>query len=219
MRKNNNISMPTTTELTEKYLSQHPSIKDCLRAGVINYSKLSRKIAKELNIEKKTSMEAILIATRRYAEKIKKEKIRQEKIIQILKGSELEIKNKIVVAIIQKNVPSEDLLDIEKKIKKRGDTIYVIEGTKTYTLVTSKKYLEDVQNKFKNRIIKTTEDQAMIIMKNPTGVEETTGFVAYLYSLFGEYGVNILETMSCWTDTIIVISEKDIAAVMSFLKF
>ena len=43
--------MPTTTELTEKYLAEHPSIKDCLREGVINYSKLSRKIAKDLNLD------------------------------------------------------------------------------------------------------------------------------------------------------------------------
>jgi len=39
-------NMPTTTEITEKYLTEHPSIKDCLKQGIINYSKLSRKIAK-----------------------------------------------------------------------------------------------------------------------------------------------------------------------------
>lgn len=211
--------MPTTAELTEKYLSQHPSIKDCLKEGIINYSKLSRKIAKELNIEKKTSMEAILIATRRYAEKIKQEKVREETIINILKKSELEIKNKIVVAIIQKNFPLEALIELEKRIKKNGDVVYTIEGTKTYTIITSEKYAKDVEQIFTNKIIKITKDQAMIIMKNPKGIEETTGFTAYLYSRFGEHGVNILETMSCWTDTILVISEEDIATVMRFLKF
>jgi len=217
--KINYITMPTTAELTKKYLSKHLSIKDCLREGIINYSKLSRKIAKELNIEKKTSMEAILIATRRYENEIKKEKIRQEEIIDILKNTELEIKNKIFVAIIQKYILPESLIAIEKKIKNQGDAVYVIEGIKTYTLITSEKYLEDVQNKFKNRIIKISKDQAMIIMKNPSGVEETTGFISYIYSIFGENGVNILETMSCWTDTIIVISEDDIATVIKFLKF
>jgi hypothetical protein len=211
--------MPTTTELTEKYLAGHPSIKDCLREGIINYSKLSRKIAKEIDIEKKTSMEAILIATRRYEDKIKKEKVRQEKIIQILKESELEIKNKIIVTIIQKNIFPESLLKIEKKIKKQDDSVYAIEGTKTYTLITSEKYLDEIKNKFKNKIINLSIDQAMIIMKNPRGVEETTGFVAYIYSLFGEHGVNILETLSCWTDTIFIISESDIPRVMKFLKF
>jgi len=211
--------MPTTAELTEKYLSEHPSIKDCLREGIINYSKLSRKIAKELSIEKTTSIEAILIAARRYEDKIKKEKIREDKILEILKQSELEIKNKIIVAIVQKNFTTETLLDFEKKIKKSADIVYLIEGTKTYTIITSEKYFEEIKRTFSDKIIKTAKNQAMIIMKNPKGIEETTGFTAYLYSRFGEYGVNILETMSCWTDTIFVISEEDIATTMKFLKF
>jgi len=211
--------MPTTAELTEKYLSEHPSIKDCLRKGIINYSKLSRKIAKELNIEKKTSIEAILIAARRYEAKIKKDKVREEKILNILKQSELEIKNKIIVAILQKNFPLDKLIKLETKIKQQEDIVYAIEGTKTYTIITSEKYLREIEVIFENKIIKITKNQAMIIMKNPKGIEETTGFTAYLYSRFGEYGVNILETMSCWTDTIFVISEDDIATVMKFLKF
>jgi len=211
--------MPTTAELTEKYLSEHPSIKDCLREGIINYSKLSRKIAKDLSIEKTTSIEAILIAARRYEDKIKKEKIREDKILEILKQSELEVKNKIIVAIVQKNFTAETLLNFEKKIKKNADIVYLIEGTKTYTIITSEKYFEEIKRTFSNKIIKTTKNQAMIIMKNPKGIEETTGFTAYLYSRFGEYGVNILETMSCWTDTIFVISEEDIATTMKFLKF
>jgi len=211
--------MPTTAELTEKYIANHPSIKDCLKQGLINYSRLSRKIAKELNIEKKTSIEAILIAARRYEEKIKKEKIREEKIIQILKNSELEIKNKIVVVILKKNITPEELINLERNIKKQDDLVYVIEGTKTYTIITSEKYLKNIKNKFSRKIIKISREQAMIIMKNPEGVEETTGFTAYLYSRFGDHGVNILETMSCWTDTIFVISENDISIALKFLKF
>ena len=95
--------MQTTTELTKQYLKEHPSIKDCLKHGIINYSKLSRKIAKELDIQKKTSLEAILIACRRYETKLKNEKILEDKILGILKRSELEIKNKIAVVIIDKN--------------------------------------------------------------------------------------------------------------------
>ena len=211
--------MTTTTELTEIYLSNHPSIKDCLKQGLINYSKLSRKIAKELDIEKKTSIDAILIAARRYEDKIKKEKTREEEIIKILKESELEIKNKIIVSIIKKEFTPEDFFKFEKNIKKEGDIIYLIEGTKTYTLITTEKYLEELKEFFSNKIVKITKEQVMIIMKNPKGIEETTGFTAYLYSRFGEHGVNILETMSCWTDTIFVISENDISKVLKFLKF
>ena len=122
--------MPTTTELTEKYLTEHPSIKDCLKNGIINYSKLSRKIAKELEIEKMASIEAILIACRRYEVKLKDEQILEKKILNILKKSELEIKNRIITVIIDKKIYIKNLIEIENKIRRTADTFYAIEGTK-----------------------------------------------------------------------------------------
>ena len=62
-----------TTEMTNEYINEHPHIKNCLKRGLINYSALARYIAKELDIEKKSSKEAILIASRRKQDSLKKE--------------------------------------------------------------------------------------------------------------------------------------------------
>jgi hypothetical protein len=211
--------MPTTTELTNNYLEEHPSIKDCLKHGIINYSKLSRKISKEIKIEKKTSIEAILIACRRYELKKKKEQILENKIIEILRKSELEIKNKIIVTIINKKINLEKLLDIEKKVRRNGDILYTIEGTKVYTIITSEKYLEDLNNFYEKDIIKLTKNLAIITIKSPKELENTPGVNAYIFSMFGDHQINIVEQMSCWTDTLIVISEEDISVSMNFLNF
>ena len=211
--------MPTTTELTEKYLIEHPSIKDCLKHGIVNYSKLSRKIAKELNIEKKTSLEAILIACRRYEMKLKDANIREKKILDILKRSELEIKNKIVVVIIDKKIYIEKLLEMEKKTRKTADSFYVIEGTKVFTIILSEKYLNDFKKFFGRNILKTSKNLTMITIKSPTDMENTPGVIAYITSLFSEHGINIVETMSCWTDTIFIVTEQDMPTVMQFFNF
>lgn len=211
--------MPTTTELTEKYLAEHPIIKDCLKHGIINYSKLSRKIANELDIKKKTSLEAILIACRRYEAKLKNEKILENKILDILKKSELEIKNKIVVAIIDKRSYMGNLIEIEKKIRQTADVFYAIEGTKVFTVITSERNLEGLQTLFGKSMLKISKDLATITIKSPKDLENTPGVNAFIFSMFGEHGINIVEQMSCWTDTIIVISEDDIPIVMNFLRF
>ena len=211
--------MPTTTELTEKYLSEHPSIKDCLKHDVINYSKLSRKIAKDLNIEKQTSIEAILVASRRYAEKIKEEKTLEERIINILKRSELEIRNKITVVIVDKKIYIGNLIDLEKKIRQRADVFYSIEGTNVFTIITTEKNLDELNKMFKRHIVKVTKSLAMIIIKSPEEFESTPGVMSYLYSIFGEHGINILETMSCWTETIFVILEDDVPKIVGFFRF
>ena len=209
----------TTTELTQHYLSTHPSIKDCLKKGIINYSKLARRIGKEINVSKKTSMEAILIACRRFEQKIKQEKTNEDKIISILNASELEIKNKILVAIIEKHFYPDSLLDLEKEIKKEKGIFYAIEGTQAITIVSSEKYLAEIKNRFKKDLIKSHTNLAMIILKSPKDLEGTIGVSAHLYSLFADHGINIIETMSCWTDTLIVISEEDISKALKFLRF
>jgi len=211
--------MPTTAELTEKYLSEHPSIEDCLKKGIINYSKLSRKISDDLGIEKKISMEAILVACRRYENKIKNERIIEDRILEVLRKSELEIKNKIIVLIIKKAGYLDKIIDIEKNVQKKSDTFYAIEGSKVFTIITSEKYLDYLSSTLKNSVIKASKNLAMIIIKSPKELETTPGVNAFVYSKFRENGINIIEQMSCWTDTIMIISEDDIATVMRFLKF
>jgi aspartokinase len=211
--------MANTTQLTEQYLDQHPYVKDCLKKGIINYSRLSRIIAKELSIEKKTSMEAILIACRRYALKIKKDASHETKILSLLTKSQIEIKNRIVTVIIDKKVFTENLLDIEKKIRAKADMFYAIEGASAFTIIVSEKYLDEIKEVFKRNIIKVTKDLALITLKSDEDLEDVPGVVSFIYSLFSENGINIVETMSCWTDTIVLIKENDISNVMKFLKF
>ncbi|MBU7024626.1 MAG: ACT domain-containing protein, partial [Theionarchaea archaeon] len=198
--------MPTTAELTEDYLKTHPSILDCLSYDIINYSKLARKIASELHIEKKTSVKAILVACIRYAMKMDKRKPLEKDILAILSKSELEIRNKIVIAITDKKIYTENLMTIAKEIERNADTFYAIEGTKAFTLIFSEKYLNEIERFLGKNIVKISENLAMITIKSPEAIENTPGVVSYLYSIFAENGININQTMSCWTDTIFVIS-------------
>ncbi len=209
--------MVTITEQTEKYLSEHPSIKDCLKKGVINYSKLARKVGKELDIEKSSNMEAILIACRRYALKLKKEELLEDKILLILKNSELEIKNKIVTLIISKEAYLTSFKKVEK-IMSEG-AYYALEGTKVFTIITVEKNLNALKKLFIHHIIKISTGLVLIMVKSPRELESTPGVMAYLYSLFSENGVNIVETMSCWTDTILVIEQKNLNMAMELFTF
>ena len=46
----------------------------------------------------------------------------------------------------------------------------------------------------------------MIFSKN---IETTPGVISHIYTLLGANGINILEEMSCWTDVMLIVSEKD----------
>lgn len=207
------------TKITEKYVNEHPSIKDCLRKGMINYSALTRKIAEDLDLDLKNNFDAILIACRRYFRKVKKEDILEKKIIDILRLSKLEVKNKIIVVVVEKDIYFNHLIDLHKEVKKKAEIFHIIEGSNTITLITASEFLEQIKRLFKNKILRITENLAEINLKSSEELEKTPGVIAYLATLLAENGINIVETMSTWTDTLFVISENDIAKVMGVLKF
>ena len=53
------------------------------------------------------------------------------------------------------------------------------------------------------------ENCTMIVVHSPEELEATPGVVAFLATLLAEQNVNIVEFISCWTETIMVVEKKD----------
>ena len=80
--------MAKIAKLAERYIADHPQIGECLAMDMVNYSKLARKIGKELRIRQTA---AIVAACRRYAYSLRSRK-REPSGIELLKQSEKTIK-------------------------------------------------------------------------------------------------------------------------------
>jgi hypothetical protein len=209
--------MVTTTEITEKYIREHTSIKYCLKKNLINYSALARLIGDKQNVKKTTSKEAILIAARRYRDKIND--INDDKdIIDLFESSNFEIKNNIVVFTLEKNIYPDSLIDIERVIKKDKSLFYSIEGTKTITIIVQKHYTKLLRTKFKNYLLSVKNKQSLITITSP-GIADIPGAVHHITGLFFENKINIEEFMSCYDDTLIVIDSKDVPRIVTVLGF
>ncbi len=206
------------TKITEQFLRERAYIRSCLKKGLINYSSLTRMIAKEYDLDLKKNFDAILIACRRYKQKFKKEG-NEKDILDLLKKSKIEVKNKIMATVLETSTPSANIELVEKKIRKDKDIFRLVEGASAITLITSEDYRDEIKKTFRNTIIKETLGLVEITLKSSKEIEDIPGVIAFLYSLLAEYGINIAETMSCWTDTIFIIEEKDLAKVMEVLRF
>jgi len=203
------------TKLTEKYISDNPSIKDCVIKGIINYSALTREICDYHIIDK---FDAVLIACRRYYWKIKKQDKHEKKIMDLVKNVKLRIRNKIIVAIIEKPRDMEKIYLFQKKVKKKKGDFNLIEGEDTITIITNKNYLDEIKELFKLKLIKINENLVQITMIFDEKIETTAGVVAYVYTLLAEKGINIYEEISCWTDLMVIIDEKDLVKAMDVLS-
>ncbi|MBI2659522.1 ACT domain-containing protein [Candidatus Woesearchaeota archaeon] len=207
------------TKLAENYILEHPSIKDSLKNGLINYSSLSRRIISDLSLSPKKNFDAVLIACRRLKRKLKKEETSETKILEILKKSSIEIKNRIIAVVLERDIFFDNLLSLEKEIRKTREIFRIIEGISAITIITTEDFLDLIKKYFKNKIILENKHLAEITIKSPKEIETTQGTYAYLCSLFGENNINIVETLSCYTDTIFLVKEEDVGKVMGLLRF
>lgn len=193
--------------LTREYIDHHPSLRDCLSKDIVNFSSLARLIMKELGLQNE---EAILAAARRYAHELGKSDT-EGAILSLLAESHLELKTRIGI-ITAKNdwhVLSHLEGPIWKTLQEKS-TLQVIQGTNAITVITDDKHLDEVAAAVgKEYILKTRRDLVELSVKSPKRIEEVPGVVAYLSGMLAEQGINVLETVSCYTDTIFLLEKDD----------
>ena len=178
----------TVAQEVRKYLKNRPYVLEALEKGIVNLSELSRQIQKELKI---ANLIAIKAALRRFSEELKKHKHkREERVMKLLKESSITVHDGKAVVVTSK--PSE----IEDKIK--------VSLGREFVYLTEKASLGKISG-----VLQRHEDCVMIVIHSPSELESTPGFVAFLTSLLAEQNINIIEFISCWTDTIIVVERKD----------
>lgn len=209
-----------TAKLVFEYLENHPSIKQCLKTGLINYSALARKISIEIKTSGSTSLEAIMVACRRFAEKSRPAPETDSKIVKYVKSGKFEMRNRVSVFILtDESSVWESILEIAKSVKTKSDNFHLIHGTKTMTIVLDDDLAGEVEERFSGHIIRARKNLVQITHKTSEKIEEIPGFLNFLTAILSENGINVYECASSWTDTIFLIDEKDAQKTFSLLNF
>lgn len=207
---------PTVAELSRKYIDRHPSIRDCISKDLINYSSLSRLIMKETGVRHE---EAVLAASRRYAAKLPKTNY-EGAIMSVFEESRLELKTRICIVVAKNEwIVLRNLEEVVKKILAEKSTMQVLQGTNGITVISEDKYLPSITKAIgDDHIISIKQNLAEITVKSPPRIEETIGAFAYLMSMLSEQGINLLEAVSCFTDTIFIVSREDMMRAFDLLS-
>lgn len=202
---------------TKKYVLGNIFIEKSLKNNLINYSKLARMIIKDLNLGKK-DFDAIVVALRRWSYSQKKNSAQDKNIKTIVKNSHLEIRNKVMVIIIENRNYKHSVNSLYKELKEKSENIQIIEGINAITIITDQDNEKVVLKYFRNEILKKSNNLAALVFRSPESLEDIPGVTAYLSGLLSGNGINIIEMMSCWTDTIFIIKEKDVQKAIGALS-
>lgn len=202
-------------ERTRIYIDAHPSVKDCISKDLINYSSLARLIMKDLGIKNE---EAVMIACRRYAVKLSK-RDHERDILRILANSRLEVKTKICIVTAKNDWTVLQRLEaVFQKLINEKAIMQVIQGAQAITVIADEKLKNEVVNAVgRENILKVRQDLVEITVKSPERIVETSGVFAFLASNLAENNVNVVETVSCYTDSIFIVNEADMIYGYSIL--
>ncbi len=178
----------TTAQNVRSYLRNKPYLLEALEKGIVNLSELSRQIQQEL---KTSNTSAVKAALRRFAEELQRHKQkREEKVLQVLKRSGMAVYDRKSVIITNKEIDAKNALKVDLLNKH----LYLLDRSDLPERVSA--------------LVKH-EDCTMIVVHSPEELEATPGVVAFLATLLAEQNVNIIEFISCWTETIMVVEKKD----------
>ena len=212
----NNVSKESLAEKTRAYIDAHPSVKDCVAKGLINYSSLARMIMKDLNVENE---EAVMIACRRYANKLNTTSDHELSILKILKDSRLEMRTKTCIVTAKNDWTVLHKMDnLFKDLWNENSIMQVVQSASAVTIIADsmlKGRIVDTVGRF--NVIKIRENLVEVAVKSPEKIVDTSGVIAYLITNLSDAGINIEETVSCHTDTIFIVGEKDMINAYSVL--
>jgi len=206
----------SAAELTRKYIDRHPSIRDCISKDLINYSSLSRLIMKETSVKNE---EAVLAASRRYAMKLAKTDF-EGAVTKVFEESRLELKTKICIVIAKNEwIVLRNLEDVVKKILADKSTMQILQSANGITVISEDKHLPTIVKAIGHEhIISVKENLGEITVKSPARIEETPGAFVYVMNMLSEQGINLLEAVSCYTDTIFIVSREDMMRAFDILS-
>ncbi len=188
----------SVAQLVRETIRKRPSLLDALKMKIVNYSALARMLQVEIG---EGSLEAVKAAIIRVSDELEKERgLQEERIMSILRESVVRLQDKIAVII------SPNMLDIPYLV-----TAYL---TDSYVYVVN-------QTQLKNKLpdyAQVTSDLVALILISPPRVEKTPGFVALITNLLASREINIVEFISCSTNTVIVLDQADALNAFSLLQ-
>ena len=180
--------MTTTAENVRTYLKNKPYLLEALEKGIVNLSELSRQIQQELRTG---NIAATKAALRRFAEELQKHKQkREEKVLNLLKKSGIAVYDRKSVIITAKEIATKTGM----KVDLPGKYVYLMDRA-------------DLPQRISTLV--KHDNCTMIVVNSPEELEATVGVVAFLTTLLAEQNINIIEFISCWTETVIVVERKD----------
>jgi hypothetical protein len=193
--------MATTANIIRLYLKNKPQLFSMVKNGVCNYSALARRLQREIYPGKPSEFTAIKAALLRLARASREESMDWEKGVEkILRASTVEVRSDVCVVSSKGGV---------------GVPVIATSNSKSGVMsVVDSSYSKQMKKKGFGVI----EGLTLVILCSPRELQDTPGCVAVILDAIAAEGINVLEFISCHTDTLMVVRNADAVRVYGILN-
>lgn len=202
-------------KIVQHLIENDLSIQDAMERGYANFSAVARllKPKAEALLGRKVTLEGMITSVKRvktkYKPSLKNLKVIAESVINIRTNLA-----KITVERTRRNLERARLLSADFP----ESFFQVLEGTATLTLIIDQRIFSQVCQKFGDtEILDEKHDLAAIIIQSPHEIVSTPGCVIFFYNAISRGQINIEETISCYTETVIFLNIDDSTKAYSIL--
>ncbi len=203
-------------------VNQKQALLECLSKKIVNYTWAAQQLledVKKITGKKRVGIDAVKAALIRMEQELsREEKAIKERTGCIMANSTLELQDDISVLTMRKYVVEKNIEDILGAAGK-ARFFNFSQGSRTYTIVVSSESLESIENiAGREGVLDKVSNQSAIVIISPYEIMSTPGVVSYITRLLFQAGVNITQIISCYTDTIIIVSKKDSLKALAVLQ-
>jgi aspartokinase len=204
------------TNAVKEVVNNDLSFQDSLQRDYCNISALARIIKPKIDqmLGKNTSFESIVTALKRSRRDYE---VPERPIASILAASTISVKTDVAKLSAEKSKRTVE--KVAKALTQNIDNfISVSESIMSITLVFDDTLLEDVKGMFSHDdILEVEDDLAAIMVHSPEEIIKTPGCAIAFYNQLARRHINIEDTVSCYTDTIVLVKMDQVGKAFNTL--
>lgn len=192
------------------------SLQDALQRHYANYSAIARILKPKVEeaLSSKVKLESIITSVKRARASYKP---RLENMTRTIAESVIHLRTDVAKVSVEKTKKNLEIMRTAVT-KFPGEFLQVSEGVSAITLVFNQKMFENVYSMFrKANIVDERQNLAAIVVQSPPRIIDTPGCAIAFYTPVSRRHINIEETMSCFTDTILVLRMEDVGKAFTAL--
>ncbi len=204
------------TEAVREMVGGDLSFQDSLQRDYCNISALARLIKPQIDhmLGKDTSIESIITALKRSKYDYN---VQEKPIASILAASTITVNTDVAKISAKKSKKTIEKV-AKTMVQGAGNFISMSESIMSITLVFDDLLLQDVKVMFAyDDILEMENGLAAIIVHSPEDIIKTPGCAIAFYNQLARRHINIEDTVSCYTDTIVLVKMEQVGKAFNAL--